>query len=190
MVKHYKAIFLWLLILAALGGVIYLVRPLIRITPAVHIDYKKTVYHYAKEYDLEPALVFAVIKVESNYDPDARSVKDAYGLMQITEDTLNWAILRENEGASYTVKDLYEPEINIKYGCLILSLLKDEFRHTDTVLAAYNAGRGNVLKWLKDSRYSKDGHTLSSTPFPETNEYIQKVNKFKNKYSEMLGEEP
>ena len=45
----------------------------------------------------------------------------------------------------------------------------------DLVLAAYNAGRGNVQKWLKDNRYSSDGETLSYIPFAETDKYVKKV---------------
>lgn len=177
-----------MLILAILGAAVFFLRPHIKITPAIHIDYEETVNLYAEEYGLEPEFVFAVIKTESNFDPNAKSGKDAYGLMQITESTLEWAMLRENRGAAHNVADLYDPEINIKYGCLILSLLISEFEDTDTVLAAYNAGRGNTLKWLKDSRYSEDGVHIATTPYKETNEYIKKVNKYCEKYRQMLGE--
>lgn len=177
------------MILAAVTVCLILLRPYIKFKPAVPIDYEQEVRLYAHEFGLEPALVFAVIKTESNFKADATSSKNAHGLMQITEDTLNWALFRENEGEEHTVKDLYDPEINIKYGCLILSLLMEEFGDTDTALAAYNAGRGNAIKWLKDSRYSADGIHIKSTPYKETNEYIRKVNKYYHKYREMLGEE-
>lgn len=189
MIKHYKALGLCLGLVLFLGATVWLLRPHIKITPALHIEYEDPVNLYAAEYNLEPALVFAVIKTESNFKADARSLKEAYGLMQITKDTLNWAILRENKNAGYTVADLYDPEVNIKYGCLILSLLLTEFEDTDTALAAYNAGRGNVLKWLKDRRYCEDGIHIKNTPYEETNDYIKKVNKFYRQYSAMLGEE-
>ena len=188
MTKHNKTFFIVLLTFVFVAGMVIALRPLIRVTPAVHIDYQDTVMHYAKKYSLDPALVFAVIKTESNFDPLAHSNKDAYGLMQITEDTLNWALFRENKGLSYTTADLYDPKINIKYGCLILSLLLEEFEDTDTALAAYNAGRSNVLDWLKDTRYSNNGTTIVNTPYEETNRYVEKVRKNKNKYQEMLGE--
>jgi len=57
-------------------------------------------------------------------------------------------------------------------------------------LAAYNAGRGNALKWLKDSRYSDDGIHLKDTPYDETDGYIKKVNKYYQKYLKTLGENP
>lgn len=189
MIKHYKALGLCLTVLLLLGAAVWFLRPYLKVTPALHIDYADSVTLYAAKYHLEPALVFAIIKTESNFKADAKSNKDAYGLMQITESTLNWAILRENKNATYTVADLYDPKINIKYGCLILSLLLKEFEDPDTALAAYNAGRGNVLKWLKDSRYSEDGIHIKATPYSETNDYIKKVNKYYRQYSDMLGEE-
>lgn len=186
--KHYKPLALSLAAVFLFGAVCLLFRPFFKITPAVHIDYEELVNLYAGKYGLEPAFVYAVIRVESNFEPAVQSQAGAYGLMQITEDTLQWAMLREAQNASYTVEDLIDPAINIKYGCLILSLLKAEFQDTDTVLAAYNAGRGNTLKWLRDSRYSEDGFHISATPYRETTQYIEKVNKYYKKYQEMLGD--
>ncbi len=189
MIKHYKALVISLAVVAILAVSAWLMRSHFKILPALHIDYEQLVNQYATEYELEPELVFAVIKTESNFNPNATSQKNAHGLMQITADTLAWAILRENKNASYTAKDLYDPEVNIKYGCLILSLLFEEFQETETVLAAYNAGRGNVLKWLKDSRYSTKG-VITHTPYAETDQYIKKVIKYTKQYGEMLGAKP
>ncbi len=184
MIKHYKRLGICLGILLLSAIAVYFLRPHL----FLRIDYQPIINRYAKEYDLEPALVCAVIKTESNFDPDAKSDKDAHGLMQITEPTLNWAIFRENQNADYTVKDLYDPDTNIKYGCLILSLLINEFEDRDTALAAYNAGRGNTIKWLKDRRYSDDGIHIKDTPYQETDEYIKRVNKYYLQYQEKLGE--
>ncbi len=186
MTRHYKAFALWLGGLLLLTAFLIWMRPHFKVTPALHLDYKNQVHRYAEQYGLDPALVFAVIKTESNFDPQAQSHRDAYGLMQITESTLEWAMLREGKGASYSIEDLYDPEINIRYGCLILSIFTEEFQDQDTVLAAYNAGRGNVLKWLKDSRFSEDGIHIKNTPYQETNDYIKKVNKYHQQYKEML----
>ncbi len=186
MIKHYKRLGLCLGALLLIGAAAFLMRSHFKITPVLHIDYQKLVNRYALEYELEPELVFAVIKTESNFQADARSSQNAYGLMQITESTLNWAMFREDQDSAYTVEDLYDPQTNIKYGCLILSLLLKEFKDTDTALAAYNAGRGNAIKWLKDSRYSEDGIHIKDTPYQETDEYIKKVNKYYRQYKEML----
>ncbi|MBQ7095094.1 MAG: lytic transglycosylase domain-containing protein [Clostridia bacterium] len=183
--KHYKRFLFSLLGVFILAGGLLLLRPYLEKDPT--LDYKDTVFYYAWKYDLDPTLVLAVIKTESNFNPNATSSANARGLMQITKDTLKWALFREGEKADYSEEDLYDPEINIRYGCLILSLLKEEFQDTDTALAAYNAGRGNVIKWLKDSRFSKDG-VIIATPYRETNQYIKKVNKYHAQYQKMLGD--
>lgn len=186
MTKHYKNFGIWLGLLLLATALILFLRP--HFTPTKEERYLKTVVKYAKEYSLDPAFVLAVIRVESNFDPKAVSKADAKGMMQITDETLSWAILREGKNAPHTPEELFDPDVNIKYGCLILSLLTEEFKDTDTVLAAYNAGRGNVLKWLKDSRYSNDGIRLDATPYEETNQYIKKVQKYFSQYKKKLGE--
>ncbi len=188
MTKHYKAFGFWILTLLILTGLALVLR--YHFSEDGPQKYHGIVYRYATEYRLDPTLVMAVIRVESNFDPHARSKANAIGLMQITEETLKWAILREGKSAAYTAEDLYKPEINIKYGCLILSLLSEELKDQNTILAAYNAGRGNALKWLKDRRYSPDGITLTATPYKETNQYIKKVQKYYKQYKEKLGEAP
>jgi soluble lytic murein transglycosylase len=79
---------------------------------------------------------------------------------------------------------LLDYEINIKFGTYFLSLLYEEFNDWDTALAAYNAGRGSVNKWLDDPNVTQDGK-LVNIPFEETRNYIQKVNKAKEKYIQL-----
>ncbi len=188
MSKHYKHFGIALLLLLLSALLILWIRPKIKVTPAVHLEYDDLVRRYAAEYRLDPSLVYSVIRVESNFKPDAKSHQNAIGLMQITEDTLKWAMLREGKNANYTANDLYDPATNIRYGCYILSLFLTEFEDQNAALAAYNAGRSNVLKWLKDSRYSNDGFHLVTTPYKETTEYIKKVTKYQEKYKTALGE--
>lgn len=127
-----------------------------------------------RKYNLDPALVCAVIHTESRFDDDARSYKGASGLMQIVEPTANWAsgeIGLEN----YSYDRIFEPEINIEIGCWLLNRLYQQFGDTDEALAAYNAGSGNVSKWLIDPAYSQDGVSLDVIPFAETEQFVGKV---------------
>lgn len=137
--------------------------------------HKDVIEKYSKEYDLDPYFVLAIIKTESKFKSDARSHKNAIGLMQITEETGKW-IAEKMDLKDYTTDKLYEEEYNIKMGCWYLNNLREEFSDTDLVIAAYNAGRGRVSEWLLNSEYSSDGKKLSYIPYAETKSYVDKVN--------------
>lgn len=136
--------------------------------------YSEYVERYALEYGLDINLAYSIIKCESNFNESSVSHANAIGLMQITADTLEWAALKAND-KEVSANSLLSPEINIKYGCYIYSLFYSEFEDTTVALACYNAGRGNVLSWLGDKRYSDDSKTLKNMPFSETRNYIKKI---------------
>lgn len=136
------------------------------------IAYGDLIAQYANDNNLDPHLVMAVIRVESNFVPEARS-HVAYGLMQVTEETAAWTAKDMGITWDYNFK---EPETNIMLGCYYLRHLIDMYGNIDTALAAYNAGMGNVNEWLANREYSSDGETLSYIPFPETRNYVEKVN--------------
>lgn len=140
------------------------------------LNYENYIAKYSKQYELDPLLVAAVIKTESNFDAKAKSSKNAYGLMQITATTADWAA-EKMKISNFNTDMLYDPEFNINMGCWYLHELSTEFNgNIDLVLAAYNGGRGNVQKWLNDYSHSKDGKSLSYIPFKETDKYVKRVN--------------
>ncbi|MEW8957104.1 lytic transglycosylase domain-containing protein [Clostridium sp.] len=168
--KHMKNIALVLAILILSMSIMYFAIKII-----YPLKYKDTIVEYSKKYDLDPYFVAAVIKAESGFRPNVKSHKNAVGLMQLTDSTAEW-VAKEMGMSDFKLEDLKTPEINIAMGCWYLENLNKEFKYDKTlVLAAYNAGRGNVNKWLKDDRYSKDGTTLDFIPFKETDKYIKKV---------------
>ena len=128
---------------------------------------------------MEKELLQGVIFAESKFLEDAHSGKAA-GLMQITEETASWICCELD--MEYSEEMLYIPETNIEMGSFYLAYLAEKYKNMDTALAAYNAGMGNVAKWLKDKRYSSDGVTLSDIPFGETKRYVQRVNRLKKLY--------
>lgn len=144
------------------------------------LEYKALIDKSSTEYGLDPYLVYALINVESHYNPDARSPKDAKGLMQITASTGRWAAGQLNI-KDYTENMLYNPETNIRIGCWYLYNLTTEFSSDGgeasivLTLAAYNGGSGNVHKWLNNKQYSYTGLTLDQIPFKETQIYVKKV---------------
>ena len=139
------------------------------------LEYQEYVMEAAEKYDLDPALIFAIIHTESRFDPEAVSPANAMGLMQITRDTFFFVNEKDSRG-DLAVELLFEPEVNIDTGSYFIRWLIDDMGDRDTAIAAYNAGRGNVKKWLGDSRYSADGVTLYDIPYKETKNYVQKVN--------------
>ena len=142
--------------------------------------YKRQVEECAEKYEVDKNLVFAIIKAESNFNKDAVSKKGANGLMQIMDETGKWCA--EEVGLSEC--DLLNVECNINVGTFYLSHLLQMYEGNETLaVAAYNAGHGNVDKWLSDTEFSADGKTLDKIPFEETDKYVKKVMLYKKIYS-------
>ncbi len=179
MSKIFKVFLALIAIIVAILGIIGGYETSQRVKyPVAYSDY---IVKYAAENNLDPYLVMAVIKVESNFVPEAHS-GFAGGLMQLTEETAEWNANHMNYSGSF---DYMDPEINIMLGCHYLRHLIDVYGNIDTALAAYNGGMGNVQSWLSDSRYSDDGITLKDIPFPETKNYVVKVNSNWEHYKSM-----
>ncbi len=153
------------------------------------LKYSECIVKYSYKYKLDPYLVSAIIKTESNFNKDAKSNKNAYGLMQITPDTAKWAAEKMNI-KNFNVEMLNDADFNISMGCWYLSNLKEEFNdNMELVLAAYNGGRGNVQKWLKNSEHSSDGKNLHYIPFKETDKYVKKVKVNCNIYERLYNDD-
>lgn len=156
-------------------AVLIIVSRFIVIPKLFPTTYSEYVEKYSKEYNLETSLVYSVIRTESHFLPDAVSPKNAMGLMQITEQTGRWGA-EEIGIKNFTIERLFEPQINIQIGCWYLNKLTIQFQEpVETALAAYNAGSGNVSKWLKDERYSDDSVSLKDIPYGETKKYVKKI---------------
>lgn len=151
------------------------------------IGYKSIIVKESNEYDMDPYLIASIINVESSYDSNAISKKEARGLMQISPQTGKWASEVLNlEG--YKEENLFKAEVNIKIGSWYLNKLFKEFNgDLDLILMAYNAGSGNVNKWLKDLEHSKDGVSIDNVPFKETENYVKRINKNYKIYSVVYG---
>ncbi|MGN1318399.1 MAG: lytic transglycosylase domain-containing protein [Lachnospirales bacterium] len=150
--------------------------------PVKHLD---IIEKYSEEYGLDRAFVCAIIKTESNFNENAESRKGARGLMQLMPDTIDWAVTKiPVENFSYA--DIEKPEVNIKIGCWVLNYLNNQLNDERLTIAAYNAGIGNIKKWLNNSDYSLDGSSLYSIPYGETEKYVEKVELYKNIYTILL----
>lgn len=149
------------------------------------LKYRESVLAAAEENGLPPSLILAVIHTESGFSPGAVSSAGAVGLMQVTEPTLQWMMMRTGGDTTLTADYLTDPEHNIQVGSGVLALLLAQFESEDTALAAYNAGMGTVSGWLKDVRYSADGITLHTLPYPETANYVKKVHAARIMYQKL-----
>lgn len=183
--KKNKAIILLIIVLVAVYvGYLKIPELLKYIYP---MKYENIILEYSKEYGLNPYLITAIIKVESNFNTKALSKKNAMGLMQIRESTGKW--IAEKIGIdNFTSEMLYQPETNIKMGCWYIDyLIKYYDGNVNLALTAYNGGQGNVSKWLKDKDLSDDGTSLKDIPFAETRHYVEKIEKtyviYKNIYN-------
>ena len=150
--------------------------------------YSEFVEKYAEAYNVPEALIYATIKVESNFEPNAVSSAGAKGLMQIMPDTFLWLTGDEHLGEHLSVGDMLDPEVNIRYGVYYLKYLHAKFdRNVPVIAAAYNGGEGNVMKWLADKKYSDGEGGLKDYPdaFSETENYVAKINKTLEMYEKL-----
>jgi soluble lytic murein transglycosylase len=143
------------------------------------LEYEHIIRGHAANHDLDPALVAAVVYVESRFDPNARSAAGAIGLMQLLPDTAKGIALRTG-GDGFVVADLRDPEINVRYGTWYLDHLRERYGDVDLALAAYHAGPGSVDHWRDEGL---------GIPFAETREYVAEVERMKGVYADAYGSE-
>jgi soluble lytic murein transglycosylase len=144
----------------------------------------------AREKNLDPALIAAVIYEESRFR-DQTSHAGARGLMQITPQTAD-AIAKHSGGTRFKQEDLADPQINISYGAYYLRLLINHYDGNETLaIAAYNAGMGNVDRWVADAGGPGGLESAERIPFPETRAYVENVmdrrQDYREKYADDLG---
>ena len=128
---------------------------------------------------LSPALAYAVMKAESNFEESAVSSAGAVGLMQLLPSTAQF--IAERSGIPFLPERLFDGEYNTRLGCAYLAYLLERFEE-ETALAAYNAGEGTVQGWLSDPCCSEDGRTLFQIPYAETRRYLKKISFFRKIY--------
>ena len=139
------------------------------------VAYREDIEKYATENDIHPAFVAAIILRESSYDPSATSSVGARGLMQIMENTFEF-VRKKLGDESTTFADMYDPTVNIRYGCWYLGYLSRMFNGDPVKIAcAYHAGPNNVKLWIMN--YTSDGQTLTldEIPMEDTRYYAGKV---------------
>jgi len=141
----------------------------------------------AREKGLDPALVAAVIYAESHFRDGQTSPAGALGLMQITPETARY-IARKSGGTAFVVGDLATPQVNISYGAYYLRYLLRRYDGNEAfALAAYNAGEGNVDRWIASARAHDRALTIDAIPYAETRAYVTRVKDAKRDYGRNYG---
>ena len=174
-----KTLIKFLIILIILLLIIFILFKVIKVDEIIMkqiypLKYSEYVEKYSKEYNIDPYMVYALIKAESNFNNEAKSSSNAIGLMQIMESTaLETAKTLELE---VVAEDLYKPEINIRIGVKYFTDLINKYDNNYALaIISYNAGIGNVDKWIETEVIKNDGTDLENVPFKETNNYVRKI---------------
>ncbi|MCL2570677.1 MAG: lytic transglycosylase domain-containing protein [Firmicutes bacterium] len=161
---------LCILVLASVTGMLV-------IFAAYPLGYRDEIKMASARFDIEPDLIASIIRAESSFNPDARNVSGASGLMQLMPATARW--MGNKMGIDDAHEKLFEPEVNITIGTAYLKYLIDKFTDLRTALFAYNAGEGKVATWLKLDDFSEDNENglriITHSPYPSSNAYVDRV---------------
>ena len=144
------------------------------------LEYESIVTTHARNHDLDPALLAAVVYAESRFDPNAESAAGAVGLMQLLPETARGIALRTG-GTRFVAADLRDPEINVRYGSWYIDHLRAHYDgDVRLALAAYHAGQGNVDRWRQEG---------AGIAFTETRAYVQQVEEVRRVYADAYASE-
>ena len=141
-------------------------------------QYLKAIEEAARENNVKPAFLAAIILCESSYRKDAESSVGARGLMQVMSETATWIAGKLDEESSYNFQMMYDPLANIRYGSWYIGFLSKMFAGDPVLVAsAYHAGQNKVSEWLMNPDYSLDGQTIHINDMADgpTKQYAQRV---------------
>lgn len=144
--------------------------------PTLYLDIVKK---YSVLYDVDQNLVMAMIKQESDFNPNAESSAGAIGLMQLLPETCKW--ISEQNDLEFSIQKMYEPDYNIQIGIIYIKYLYNRFPNDALMLCAYNAGENIVGNWVKSANFSEE-----NIPYGETKNFVRKVKKYRERYKFIL----
>lgn len=186
-----KRLLKFLITLLILASIIFILFKVIKIDDIIMkklypLKYSEYVEKYAKEYNIDKYMVYAIIKAESNFNENAKSSSDAIGLMQIMEITAIETARKMD--LEVTEEDLFKPDLNINIGLKYFTYLLSQYDNNyPLAIIAYNAGMGNVDAWIKDGTIKEDGTDIENVPFKETNNYVRKILRDYEIYKELYN---
>jgi soluble lytic murein transglycosylase len=150
------------------------------------LTYWDLIRKHATAHNLDPYLVAALIGQESTFDPEVRSVANAWGLMQIVPAT-GRQLARSVGIRRFTTSMLTNPETNVRLGTLYFSRLVRQFGGTYYALASYNAGENRVVRWKAERPGLEEDEFIDDIPFPETQNYVKRILGTAEDYRQLYG---
>ena len=151
------------------------------------MPYKQHVLQHAQDRELDPSLIYGVMRRESLFDPLARSSVGALGLMQLMPSTAR-RVARSLGMKSPRKSDILSIENNIRLGTHYLKTVMNRFdNNVALAAAAYNAGPGNVKRWLPKNTTMSADLWVETVPFKETRNYVQAVLAYSTVFDKSLG---
>lgn len=144
-------------------------------TLAFPLPWRKQLEQYSQDNGLDPFMVAALIRQESEFDPNVISHAKAYGLTQVLPST-GRELSRRLNVRGFSARSLLDPEINLKLGTHYLKTLLAQFDgQWEPTLASYNAGKSRVTAWQSRMTYREPAEFVEMIPFTETRNYVQSV---------------
>ncbi len=141
---------------------------------------------FASANGLDPYLVASLIRQESEFNPNALSVKNAVGLMQLLPST-GRLMARQAKLRHFSSSQLFTPTVNLQLGTRYFRNTVDKFGAFEYALAAYNAGDNRVQDWLGIGKYRDPQEFVEAIPFTETREYVQAILRNETVYRQLYG---
>jgi soluble lytic murein transglycosylase len=152
---------------------------------AYAMPFQPSIVSRSNAVGLDPMLTAGLIRQESAYQPDAHSVANAFGLMQLLPKTARR--YAKQAKIRYSTPMLFEPDYNIHLGTIYLAGLRRDFGSVESALAAYNAGEERVTQWTAGQTYREPAEFVDSIPFTETREYVEMVTRNADIYRRLYG---
>ena len=152
---------------------------------AYPIPFEHSIRRWSARKGLDPMLVTGLIRQESAFEPEARSIANAIGLMQLLPQTAR--LVARQSRVRYSRAKLVDPDYNIRLGTVYFAELRKQFGSVEAALAAYNAGEDRVTSWTAGQNYRETAEFVDSIPFTETREYVQIVMRNAEIYRRLYG---
>ena len=186
MLKRRAAFLLLICFVVFLGAFLFVYMPYWFKNESYPLEYSEAVNRYSEEYGIDSAFVYAVIRTESHFDPNAVSDAGAIGLMQIIEDSFDWVSKRLGED-ELCFNDMFIPENSVRYGCFMLGFLYERYGSYELAAAAYHSGMGEVDSWISSGTVDKSSPDTADFQGSNTRHYVGKIMRAYDKYLEIEG---